>query len=302
MLRAEELDLRHLRYFWAVVREGGVTGAARRLHLTQPTVSAQLRKLERQLGARLLRKSGRGVAPTELGATVFEHAERIFAAGQDLLDAVRHGAAGATVRFAVGAADVLPKLVIRSVLAGLLAQREPPMHLIVREGKPDALLADLALHRLDLVLADRPVPPGSGVRAFSHPLGSSALGFFARAGLARRLRGDFPASLDGAPIVLPTEGSAVRQRLDEWLAHHRVAPRVLAEFDDGALMRTCAAGLDCAFPGPLALQEALAHHYRSALVGEMAEVAERYYAISLERRVQHPAVRAILQASPFRDD
>ena len=299
-MRAELLNYLHLRYFWAVVQEGGVTAAATRLNVTQPTISTQLRKLERSLGGRLLEKRGRTLVPTDLGRVVFDYADRIFSLGQDLTDAALRHADEAPVRFTVGSSDVLPKLVVRSALASLLELDTPRIHLVVREGKPEQLLADLAVHRLDLVLADRALGSGTGVRAFSHPLGGSPVGLFGRPKVVERLRVGFPHSLDGAPIMLPTEGAAVRQALERWFMAQGVTPRVVAEFDDSALMKTCGDLLDCVWPGPLALGDAMADLYGAALLAPVEDVREDYYAVSLERRVQRPEVRTILTSSPFR--
>ena len=299
-MRAELLNYLHLRYFWAVVQEGGVTAAAARLKVTQPTISTQLRKLERSLNGRLLEKRGRKLVPTELGRLVFDHADRIFALGQDLVDATLRHADEAPVRFTVGSSDVLPKLVVRSALASLLEHEAPRVHLVVREGKPEQLLADLAVHRLDLVLADRALGPGTGVRAYNHPLGSSPVGLFGRPRVVARLRDGFPGSLDGAPIMLPTEGAAARQALERWFQAQGVVPYVVAEFDDSALMKTCGDLLDCVWPGPMALRDAMAEFYGAELLAPVEDVREDYYAVSLERRVQRPEVRTILMSSPFR--
>lgn len=299
-MRAELLNYLHLRYFWAVVQEGGVTAAAVRLNVTQPTISTQLRKLERSLDGRLLEKRGRTLVPTDLGRLVFDHADRIFALGQDLVDATLRHADEAPVRFTVGSSDVLPKLVVRSALASLLEREAPRIHLVVREGKPEQLLADLAVHRLDLVLADRALGSGTGVRAYNHSLGSSPVGLFGRPRVVARLRDGFPGSLDGAPIMLPTEGAAVRQALERWFQAQGIVPYVVAEFDDSALMKTCGDLGDCVWPGPIALQEAMADLYGAALLAPVADVREDYYAVSLERRVQRPEVRTILSSSPFR--
>ncbi len=301
MLRADQLNFQHLRYFWAVVQEGSVTEAARRLHLTQSTVSTQLRKLERALGGRLLRKHGRSVVPTELGALVAEHAERIFDLGQDLVDAVHSQGQGLPLRFVVGAADVLPKIAVQSILRGLLEAQDPAVHLVVHEGKPDQLLADLATRRLDLVLSDRPVAPGSPVRAFNHDLGSCAVGLYARPRLARRLAHDFPHSLSGAPMVLPTPAAALRGPLEEWFAREGLTPRVVAEFEDSALLKRFGQQEDCVFPAPLGVEADVVEQYRVRRIGVVDSVREHFHAISLERRVRHPAVARILEASPFQD-
>jgi LysR family transcriptional activator of nhaA len=301
MLRPDQLNFQHLRYFWAVVQEGSVTDAARRLHVTQSTVSTQLRKLERDLGGRLLRKRGRGVEPTELGGLVAEHAGRIFELGQDLVEAVRSQAQGLPVRFVVGATDVLPKIAVQSILRGLLGADGPAVHLVVHEGKPDQLLADLAVHRLDLVLSDRPVAPGSAVRAYHHDLGSCPVALFARPRLAQRLVDGFPHSLDGAPMVLPTSSAALRGPLEEWFARTGVAPRVVAEVEDSALLKRFGQQEDCVFPAPLGLEAEVAAQYQVRRIGVVEAVLERFYAISLERRVRHPGVLRILESSPFQD-
>jgi len=290
----EWLNYHHLLYFWTVVRTGGVASAARELHLAQPTVSGQIRALERAVGDKLLERSGRRVVPTEVGRMVFGYADEIFALGAELQDALRGRPTGRPARLDVGVVDDMPKAVVRRLLAPALALPSP-VRLIVQEGKAELLLAELALHRLDLVLTDGPVPPGVKVRAYSHLLGETGLTWFAAPGLARAHRRRFPGSLDGAPVLLPTDDTALRRTLDRWFADIDVRPRVVAELADSALLKVfgqSGAGLFCA---PTVVEAEIRRQYQVAVIGRVAEIRERFYAISVERRLRNPAVVAITE-------
>ncbi|KAA3614545.1 MAG: transcriptional activator NhaR [Planctomycetota bacterium] len=300
MLRPDQLNFQHLRYFWAVVQQGSVTQAARNLHLTQSTISIQLRKLEKTLGGPLLRKQGRGVVPTELGKLVYSYAEQIFTLGHDLVDALRLQQDFVPLRFVVGALDVLPKLAVQTILEPLFLDQKPKIHLVVREGKFEQLLADLAVHRLDLVLSDRPLTPGLGVRAYAHKLGSSAIALFASSPLAKGLRSGFPKSLHQTALLWPTEGSSIRPALEHWFEGQEIVPNVIGEMEDSALLKTFGQKIKAVFPAPFALQEEICRQYKVRPIGVLDEVQERFFAISLERRVHDPIVAQILQASPFR--
>jgi LysR family transcriptional activator of nhaA len=290
----EWLNYHHLLYFWTVVRSGGVAPAARELRLSQPTVSAQVRALEAALGETLLVRQGRGLAPTEMGRVVFRYADEIFSLGRELQDAVRGRPTGRAPRLAVGVTDALPKMLVRRLLEPATAL-PAPFALVCLEDKADALLAELAQFRLDLVLSDSPVPESIKVKAFSHLLGETGITWFAGRGLAGKWRRRFPRSLDGAPVLLPTENTALRRALSAWFAELDVRPQVVAEFEDSALLKSfgqTGMGLFCA---PTAVEGEVRAQYGVDVVGRTDAVVERFYAITVERRLRHPAAIAISQ-------
>lgn len=290
------LNYHHLLYFWTVVREGGVGAAARRLHIAQPTISAQLKTLEEQLGEKLLMREGRGVALTEVGRTVYAYADEIFALGREMMDTLAQGVPGQKARLRVGISDVVPKLVAQRLLMPVLA---PPIsvQLQCREDRHERLLADLAVHELDLVITDHPLGPGDHVRAFNHALGESGVSFLATGALAARWGGAFPKCLDGAPFLMPMESSGLRRSLDAFFEAEGLRPRVVAEFEDSALLKVfgqAGAGLYCV---PTVVEAAVVAAHEAVIVGRTEAVRERYWAISLERRLKHPAVVAISRAA-----
>lgn len=286
------LNYQHLLYFWMVTREGGVTRASEKLRLAQPTVSSQVRALEEQLGEKLLRRAGRGVELTEAGRVVFRYADEIFALGRELLDAVHGRPAGRALKLVVGIADVVPKLVAYRLLKPALELAEP-VRMTCVEGKPDRLLADLATYAVDLVIADAPVGAASRVRAFNHLLGECGVSFFASPELQRGLARRFPKSLAGAPMFLPAENTVLRTSLERWFDAQAVRPAIAAEFEDSALMKAFGHGGGAVFPGPSVIEKEICAQYDVRVVGRAPAVRERFYAISVERRIQHPAVVAI---------
>ncbi len=292
----EWLNYHHLLYFWTVVREGGIKPASARLRLAHPTVSAQVHALEAALGERLFQKDGRRLVLTELGKVVYGYADEIFALGRELLDTVKGRSPGRPRRLAVGVVDVLPKLLVHRLLAPAWSGREE-VQLVVKEDRPERLFAELALHNLDLVLAEEPLPAGSGVRAFSHLLGECGLAFFAKRSLARKLAAGFPGSLDGAPFLLPAEGSALRRSLDGWFDRHGIRPRLVAELEDSALLKVFGADGRGVFGLHAVTAEAVVQQYGVELVGASDEARARVYAISGERRLKHPAVVAISEGA-----
>lgn len=287
----DQLNFHHLLYFWAAAREGGVVAAARRLLVAQPTVSAQIRALERALGQALFRRHGRRLELTEAGRAALRYADEIFNLGRELVESL-HGRAGQSLRLAVGVADAVPKLIAYRLLEP--AQRLPEgVELVCREGKPDRLLADLAVHDLDLVLADAPVPPSVNVRAFSHLLGESPLTLFGPPADARRLRRRFPRCLSEAPLLLPAENSTLHRALRQWFAAHSIRPRAVAQFEDSALMKAFGQGGAGLFFAPSVIAREVARQYGVARIADLPDVHERFYAISIERRIRHPAVLAL---------
>ena len=290
------LNYHHLLYFWTAAREGSITKACRQLHLTQPTVSGQIRTLEKALKTRLFERSGRAITLTETGRMVFRYADEIFALGRELQDTLDSRPAGHALRFVVGVADALPKLLVHRLL-------QPAFHLgeEVRitciDGEPDRLLAQLALHELDLVVSDFPANPRLGMKAFNHLLGDCGVTFFGKDELARKYRRGFPDSLDGAPMLLPTGNTALRRSLDQWFDELGIRPHVRAEFTDSALLKAFGAFGDGIFAAPTAVEDDVRQMYDVGIVGREESVRERFYAISIEKRLKHPAVVAISQAA-----
>jgi LysR family transcriptional activator of nhaA len=286
------LNYTHLLYFWTVVREGGVTKAAEALHLTPQTVSGQVKLLEEQLQGALLERQGRRLVPTELGRIAYAYAEEIFPRGLELASVVRGERTRGRRSVTIGVADVVPKLIAFRVLEPLLGG-DSPFHVICHEGPLKDLLADLSAHRLDLVVSTSAVPPDAAIKAFNHPLGESEIGFFAARPLAARLRRGFPESLQDAPLLAPTERSANRRVLDDWFASIGVVPRIVGELDDSALIKTFAQHGIGAFAAPLAIEAEIVRQFGVARIGAARGVKARFYAISTERRIRHPAVAMV---------
>lgn len=292
----EWLNYHHLLYFWLAAREGGVGKAASKLRLAHPTVSGQIRALEESLGEKLFQREGRRLVLTEMGRVVFGYADAIFSLGRELLDTVRGRPTGGPLRLVVGIAEVVPKLVAKRLLepARTLAA---PVRLVCREDKVDRLVAELVGGGVDVVLTDAPVHADGRVRAFNHLLGDTDVAIFATSALAARFRRGFPASLDGAPMLLPSEGSAVRRALDAWFDAKGVRPRVEAEFDDTALLKAFGQDGLGLFPAATLIEAEVRRQYDVEVVGRLPEVHEAFYAVSAERRLKHPAVVAISTAA-----
>lgn len=286
------INYRHLHYFWVTAQEGSFTRAAERLGVAVQTVSAQIALLERSLGASLLTPQGRRLTLTEAGRIASTHADRIFQLGEGLREAIQDAADERALRLTVGIADALPKLIAYRLLEGTLTLPER-VQLICHEGNFADLVADLARHRLDVVLSDRPAATGGRLRIYNHPLGEWEIALFAAPTLARRYRDHFPAGLDGAPVLLPTRNNALRARLDLWFEERRLRPNVVGEFEDSALLMTFGRSGLGLFPAPAALAGDLADQFGAEMVGGIAGVREQYHAISAERRIRHPAVEAI---------
>jgi LysR family transcriptional regulator, transcriptional activator of nhaA len=286
------LNYKHLRYFWTVAKAGGIARACERLHLTPQTISGQLSAFEDALGHKLFARSGRRLELTEAGRMVLRYADEMFTVGEELEEALRHEAGSLPLLFKVGIVDSVPKSVAYRLLepAAFLAE---PLRMVCREGKLAGLMADLAIHRLDLVIADGPMPADMSVRGFNHPLGECGITFLATPALAQQHRARFPRCLDGAPLLLPGEEAAVRPRLMQWIESVGVRPKIVAEFDDGALTTAFGMAGTGVFVVPSAIAEEVRHQYRVRALGHTDAVTERFYAISVERRLTHPAVVAI---------
>ena len=290
------LNYHHLLYFWTVAREGGVRRAAEVLHLTQPAVSSQVRTLERALGERLFERRGRRLVLTDTGRVAFRYAEEIFSLGRELQETLAGRPTGRPTRLSVGLVESMPKLLAFRLLEPAVRGASPVM-LALREGRAERLLADLAIHAVDVVLSDAPVPPHLGVRAFSHLLGECGVSILATPALARAHRRRFPRSLHGAPFLMPAEGTTLRRSLDDWFASLDIRPAVVAEIGDSAVMKVFGgAGLGL-FAAPSVVEDVVRRQHGVQLVRRVDSIRERFYAISAERRIRHPAVQAISAAA-----
>ncbi|MEM1410997.1 MAG: transcriptional activator NhaR [Pseudomonadota bacterium] len=287
------LNYGHLQYFWVVAREGSVARAAELLHVTPQTISGQLKLLDQAVGERLFDRSGRNLVLSSTGRVVFQYADEIFSIGAELAQVVGGRKPGAPRVLNVGVVESIPKLVAAQLLQTAVESDDAP-RLNCQEAPLDSLLGELAIHRLDLVLSDQPLPAGLHVRAFNHPLGASEIAFFVRRKDVRRLKSEFPKSLDGEPFLLPAQGSALRRRLDDWFEEHDIAPYPVAEFDDSALLKAVGQTGVGIFAGPMAIEADICRMYGVKVIGRTAELQERYYAISHERRLKHPAVLSII--------
>ena len=290
------INYKHLHYFCAVAREGGIARASEQLHVTPQTISGQLRVLEDYLGADLFARVGRNLELTEVGRLVLSYADEIFSLGGELEEAVHQLPSGRPHAFRVGVVDVVPKSIAHRFLIPALHMEEP-VRMICREASLDSLLAELAVHRLDLLLADRPIPVTVSMRGSSHKLGECAVSFFATEKIRRNLKGDFPHCLDGAPILLPSSGNQLRSGIDQWLDRHRIRPRMIAEFDDSALMKAFGQEGAGIFVAPSAIKAKVERQYRVTAIGRVNEVKERFYAISSERRVANPVIATVIEAA-----
>ncbi|MBU0501419.1 MAG: transcriptional activator NhaR [Gammaproteobacteria bacterium] len=292
------LNFKHLHYFFAVAKAGAVNRAAEKLHLTPQTLSGQLTLFEQRLGVSLFRRTGRRLELTDTGRLVLSYAEELFQVSAELEEALRGHPEEKAFPFRVGIADVVPKSITHRLLAPALSLPEP-VRLVCREDRLDRLLGELAVHRLDMVLADRPMPPGMDVKGYSHPLGECGVAFFATADLAARLVGGFPEMLDGAPLLMPGEDSALRAPLIRWLERCQLRPRIVGEFDDSALMKAFGKAGSGLFPAPAAIGEEVENQYGVVRLGETPELRERFFAISVERQISHPAVRAVSEGARY---
>jgi LysR family transcriptional activator of nhaA len=288
----EWLNYHHLLYFWTVVHRGSLRAAAEELHLSPPTVSVQIHCLEQALDEKLLERSGRRLVLTEVGSVVYRFADEIFSLGRELVDTLKGRPTGRPLRLEVGVADVLPKIVAQRLIEPALRLPER-VHIVCREASPAQLLAALAAQDLDVVLTDAPIGPGFKVRAHSHLLGESGMSFLSTRALANRYRRGFPRSLDGAPILLPTENMAVRRSLDQWFESRGLRPEIVGEFEDYALLREFGASGHGVFPVPSVAEKPLRRSYDLQLIGRVKSVRAQFYAVSLERRIKHPAVAAM---------
>ena len=291
-----KLNLKHLRYFWAVATHGSIARAAETMFLTPQTISGQLRELEEQVDAKLFQRDGRQLVLTETGRMVFSYADEMFRLGLELQDVLAGRTPGSAITVKVGIAMIVPKLLTYRVLEPVLQMQEE-VRLVCHEAPLVDLLADLSVHKLDLVLADSPVNPALNIRAYNHPLGESGITFFAVPDQVAELKADFPASLDGQNMLMPSSGSNLRRSLEGWFEQTDIQPTVVAEFEDRALMKAFGERGSGIFTSPTAVEDDVLEKYGVEVVGRTDEIRERFYVISPERRIKHPAVTAITEAA-----
>jgi LysR family transcriptional activator of nhaA len=290
------LNYHHLLYFWTVAREGSVSKAAERLNLSQPTISAQVRKLEEALGERLFLRTGRSLTLTDVGRLAYGYADEIFGIGREMLETFRGRPVGRALQLTVGVANAVPKLIVYRLLRPAVEEPQA-VHLICREDNAEQLVAQLATYTLDVVVATAPAPPHLRVKVFNHLLGESGTAFFAPAALAPQLKRRFPRSLRDVPMLLPTINNPLRRALDDWFEAQDIAPHIVGEFEDSALMSVFGHGAGGVFAAPAAIERDVCRFYGVRVIGRIDAIRERYYAISVERRLKHPGVLAVTNAA-----
>jgi LysR family transcriptional activator of nhaA len=290
------INYKHLHYFWVAAKQGGIARASELLHITPQTISGQISLLEQHFGSALFSKVGRNLELTETGRLALSYADEIFSLGEELEDSLRQGSAERPQLLKVGIAEVVPKTIAYRLLEPAYNMGEP-LRMICKENTLESLLAELALNRLDLVLADGPVPPGLGVRGFNHALGESGVSFVASPHIAGPLQENFPASLDGAPLLIPSEINVMHVRLLQWFDKQNIHPQIMGEFDDSALMKTFGQAGVGAFIVPTAIADEVVKQYGVRLIGSTQDVREQFFAITAERRIANPAVVAITESA-----
>ncbi len=290
------INYKHLRYFWVVAQEGSITKACERLCLTPQTISGQLTLLNERLGADLFKKSGRNLELTETGRLVLSYADEIFSLGGELEDAIHQLPAKRPQTFRVGVVDVVPKYIAHALLEPAL-QMDDPVRMLCREESFSSLLAKLSIHKLDLIISDQPIPKTVSIRGFNHKLGECAISFFASEKIRKELKGDFPACLEGAPLLMPTSVHQLRGAIDNWLDKSRIHPNIIAEFDDSALMKAFGQQSAGVFVAPKVIKDEIERQYKSKEIGCVDEIKEVFYAISVERKITHPVVSHLLESA-----
>jgi len=286
-------NYRHLYYFWVVAKEGSMSKAAERLNMAIQTISAQVHELEKSLGYLLFKPAGRGITLTESGLIAVKIADQIFSIGEKLPEALQDAAKFQKIKLIVGVSDGLPKLVTRQLLEPILARKD--VQLIAHEGQFDDLLADLALHRLDIILADRPAPNNKNLNVYSEELIKTSIAWFSPKQFVKKAKKDFPQCLNELPILLPTSHSTVRNLIDQWFSKQNITPNIVGEFEDSALLKTFAASGLGVFPAGKLIEKDLKETYGIELIGHCEEIYEYFYAIRSEKKIQHPLVHAIIK-------
>ncbi len=293
---SSNFNYKHLYYFWVVAKEGGIARAAERLDMALPTISTQVRLLEKDLGVSLLKTQGRNLVLTEAGVAAMREADLIFALGENLPHRVREAVSGKVIRFNVGISDGISKLAVHRVLAPVLD--EPHLRLLCHEGEFEQLLGELAMHKLDVVLSDRPATPHPELRITSSLLLSSPMAWYSTPHWAARVGGDYPHNLSQVPMILPTQHSAARARIDHWLERERIQPRIVGEFEDSALLTTFGAAGMGVFPAPASLAEEFEEMHRLVKFASFADVEEQFHLIHTARKVLHPLLQQLLKSVP----
>ncbi len=290
----EQLNYKHLYYFWTVAKEGSITRACEKLHLAQPTISGQLAVFENAVGGKLFCRDGRKQTMTDTGRAIFHYAEEIFALGRELTNTLNGRSTERGLKLSIGMADALPKLIAYRLIEPALHLPDP-VQVVCYEDKAERLLAEISLHGIDLVLSDIPATPSTGTRTFNHLLGECGVAVFGTPELAARYRPNFPRSLNGAPMLLPTSSTALRRSLDQWFDAEGLCPNIRAEIEDSALLKTFASAGVGLFVAPIAVEMEIRHQYGAEVIGWIDAVRERFYAITVQRKLKHPAVLAILE-------
>ncbi len=290
------LNYNHLHYFWTVAREGSIAKASEVLHITPQTISGQLKLLEDSVGSALFQRKGRGLMLTDTGQIVHLYADEIFSLGAELSQRLKSKEPGKSLELNVGVVFSIAKLIAYRILEPVL-ELEDPVRVICHEGNLEKLLGDLAVHKLDLILSDRPLPPGLHVKAYNHVLGNSTISFFAERKLAKSFRKNFPTSLDNAPMLMPVKTNVLRRSLEDWFDQQEIDLNIISEFDDSALLKAFGSAGVGVFPAPTAISEHVEHMYNASLIGTVDELNESYYAISPERKLKHPGVMCITETA-----
>ncbi len=290
------MNYKHLKYFWTVAKEGSIARASERLHITPQTISGQLSLLEESLSVELFVKTGRNIEMTETGRLVLDYADEIFSLGSELEQALKNKSEGRTQQFRVGVADVVPKSIAQRILLPAL-QMSAPVRMVCKETGLDTLLAELAVHRLDLVIADRPIPPTVSTSGFSHKLGDCTVSFFATTSLINQFKGAFPGCLNGMPILLPSMGNQLRADLDQWMSETRTHPKIVAEFDDSALMKSFGQEGVGVFIAPTVLCNEVEEQYKVKKIGQVDDIKEAFYAITVERRISNVITSTVISSA-----
>lgn len=290
------INYKHLYYFWVVAKEGSITKASDSLHLTPQTISGQLSQLEERLDIALFTKVGRNLKLTETGKLVMQYADEIFALGDELEEMLRTVPEDQPMEFNVGVLDVVPKSIAYQLLSPALDVNDS-VRIVCREGSMEELLLDLAVHKLDLVLADTPIPKSINVKGFNHHLGECGISFFAAKPLAKKVSKQFPESLNGAPMLIPGKIASIYDQIQNWFTNNNIQPKIIGEFDDTALMKAFGRGGKGIFTAPTPIAKEVEHEYNVLEVGRTDQIVEQFYAITVERKIVHPAVIAITESA-----